>query len=263
MISTPRSQAKHGLGLVPDRYDPRDYILEAVPHFFVGAIPPSVDMRNLCSPVRDQGQLGSCTGFALGAGMREFLEIKSGKPSPMVVLSPLFIYYQERKLEHHVNEDSGATIRDGMKVLAKIGVCPEADDPYDITKFTKQPSRRAVTDAKQFLIAAYHRITTLIGLKQTLAQGSAAVLGIVVYESFEAPKTASSGHVPMPKPGEQVLGGHAVFCAGYQDDTQYEGGGYLIVKNSWGTGFGDKGYVYLPYAYVQPKLMTDIWTASL
>jgi C1A family cysteine protease len=67
----------------------------------------------------------------------------------------------------------------------------------------------------------------------------------------------------MPQPGEQRLGGHALFCCGYRDDTQYEGGGYLIVKNSWGTGFGDEGYVYIPYAYVRPRLMIDIWTASL
>jgi C1A family cysteine protease len=263
MINTNLPQAKHGLGLHPDRYDPRDYVLEATPNFFVGAMPPSVDMRNLCSPVRDQGKLGSCTGFALGAGLREFLENKGGSPSPMVVVSPLFIYYEERVREKRVNQDAGATIRDGLKVLSKIGVCPEADDPYDISQFTQPPSDQALADAKQFTISSYHRITTLMGLKQALAQASPAVLGIVVYESFESSQTASTGHVPMPQPDEQVLGGHAIFCAGYLDDGNYDGGGYLIIKNSWGTGFGDKGYVYLPYAYVQPKLVSDIWTASL
>src|SRR5581483_9615216 len=93
-----------GLGAKPDPYDPRDAIFESLPHRMIGAIPPSIDMRNLCSPVRDQGQQGSCTGFALGAGLREFLEIKSGAPSPFVPVSPAFIYYEERKLEGTVGD---------------------------------------------------------------------------------------------------------------------------------------------------------------
>jgi C1A family cysteine protease len=193
----------------------------------------------------------------------------------MVEVSPLFIYYQERKMEGTLDRDTGARIRDGLKVLANLGVCPETDDPYPadaatepqgspqlLAEIAQEPSSQAVSDAKNLTISSYHRITTLQGLKQALAQGDACVLGIVVYSGFESPDAQNSGHVPMPQPGEQPLGGHAVFCCGYQDDASYEGGGYLIVKNSWGTSFGDQGYIYLPYAYVQPKLVSDIWTAS-
>lgn len=249
-----------GLGSKPDQYDPRDYIFEAQPLFFaIGAIPPQVDMRNWCSPVRDQGQQGSCTGFAITA-LREFWEIKQGKPNPWVELSPAYEYYQERKLEGTVNDcEAGAMIRDGFKVLKKTGVCPEADDAYS-DQNCPAPSGQANNDATQFKISAFHRITTLSGLKQALAGGNGCVLGIQVYASFESPQ---NGHIPMPQPGEQLLGGHALFCCGYQDDPQYDGGGYLIVKNSWGTGFGDQGYIYLPYAYVRPRLTSDMWTASL
>ena len=262
------------LGAIPDTYDPRDFIFEAAPHRFIGAIPPKVDLRNLCSPVRDQGHIGSCTGFAIGTGLREFLERKAGTPTPPVEVSPLFLYYEERKLEHTINQDAGARIRDGLKVLAKMGVSPEQDDPYPadaatlapdspqlLAEIAKSPSAQAVDDAKHLTIKEYHRVTTLQGLKQALAAGNACVIGILVYESFESLAAQRTGHVPMPQPGEQVLGGHALFCCGYHDDPQYAGGGYLIVKNSWGTGFGDQGYVYLPYDYVHPKLMSDIWTA--
>jgi C1A family cysteine protease len=148
-----------GLGQKPDLYDPRDFIFESMHRRFIGAIPPAIDLRNLCSPVRDQGQQGSCTGFALGTGLREFLEIKSGNPTPMVVLSPAFIYYEERKIEGTVNQGSGAYIRDGMKVLASIGVCPEADFPYNEEIFTQAPPAQAYESAKAFTIREYHRIT--------------------------------------------------------------------------------------------------------
>jgi C1A family cysteine protease len=251
------------LGAIPDTLDTRDFILEATPHFFIGAIPPAVDMRAQCSPVRDQGHQGSCTGFAIGTGLREFLEKKTGKPAQFVEVAPAFIYYEERVLENSTtNCDAGAMIRDGLKVLAKQGVCPETDDPYS-DKTCKGPSKKAVNDATKLKISAYQRITTLSGLKRALASGDGCVLGILVYASFESDNVIHTGHVPMPAPNEELLGGHALFCCGYKDDPQYDGGGYLIVKNSWGTGFGDKGYVYLPYAYVQPKLMSDIWTASV
>jgi C1A family cysteine protease len=178
----------------------------------------------------------------------------------MVELSPAFLYYQERDLEGSVdNCDAGAYIRDGMKVLANVGVCPEDDAPYT-DQDCSEPSQDATDHAGQFRVRTYARVTTLSGLKQALAGRDGCVIGIQVYESFESP---DAGHIPMPEPNEQLLGGHALFCCGYQDDSGYEGGGYLIVKNSWGTGFGDEGYVYIPYAYVQPKLMSDIWTASV
>jgi C1A family cysteine protease len=264
------------LGAIPDTFDPRDVVYEHTVAMSFAAPPPSVDMRNLCSPVRDQGHIGSCTGFAIGSGLREFLEIKSGKPNPEVELSPLFIYYEERKIEGTINTDAGARIRDGLKVLAKMGVCPETDDPYPANASTlqpndpvllaaiaKAPAAKALSDDKNFKINTFQRITTLFGLKQALAQGNGCVLGVAVYESFESSSAQKTGHIPIPKPNEQLLGGHALFCCGYKDDASYPGGGYLIVKNSWGTGFGDKGYIYLPYDYVSPKLISDIWTAAL
>lgn len=248
------------LGALPDRYDPRDQIFEAALHAFIGATPPAVDLRSLCSPVRDQGHQGSCTGFALAA-LREFLENKTGVPDPMAVVSPAFIYYEERRLEGSTGDcDAGAYPRDGLKVLKKMGVCPEADAPYD-DQTCGAPSSQAVEHATSFKISSYQRVTTLAGAKQVLAQGYGMVIGIRVYESFESSRARETGHIPMPGPNEQLLGGHALFCCGYQDDSQSAGGGYLIVKNSWGTGFGDQGYVYLPYDYVRPKLMSDMWMA--
>ena len=153
-------------------------------------------MRNWCAPVRDQGQQGSCTGFSITA-LREFLETKNGIPNPCVELSPAFEYYQERKLEETANNcQAGAMIRDGLKVLKNIGVCPEVDDPYS-DQTCPASSDLANNDVTQFSISAFHRITTLGGLKQALAGGNGCVLGICVYDSFQAPQ---DGHIHKSEP---------------------------------------------------------------
>ena len=248
---------KHGYGYVPDVPDARDFVFQSI-RPSTAPLPPSIDLRHLCSPVRDQGKLGSCTGFSIAVGLREFLEIKTtGK---FVKMSPLFVYYEERNLEHTVDQDCGAQPRDGMKVLTKLGCAPEIDDRYKIADFTKAPSAKAVQDATKYKIASYHRLSGLHDIQTALAGSNGVVLGIAVYESFESEAVAKTGRVPMPQPNEQVLGGHAVFAAGYQTDAKTPGGGYLIVKNSWGVSWGDQGYFYLPYAYVTPQMVSDAWT---
>jgi C1A family cysteine protease len=249
------------LGALPDTFDPRDHLFEERMAASLGAMPKSIDLRKYCSPVRDQGQQGSCTGFAIAA-LREFLQNKTGTPKPMQILSPAYIYYHERQLEGSApNCQAGAYPRDGFKVLKKLGVCPENDAPYT-DKHCGALSGMAETNAAALKITAYQRITTLGGLKTALANGNACVIGIAVYEGFESDTAQTTGHIPMPGAHEGLLGGHALMCCGYKDSARYAGGGYLVVKNSWGTGFGDQGYVYLPYAYVDPKLMSDIWTAT-
>jgi C1A family cysteine protease len=247
----------HSYGYVPDTKDANDLIYQSV-RPMAAPLPPVVDLRHFCSAVRDQGQLGSCTGFAIAVGFREFLLNKLGVP--FVPLSPLFLYYEERSREHTIPQDAGAMPRDGFKVLQKLGCATEKDDPYDITKFTQAPSKTALTNAAQFKIAAYHRLAHLADIQACLAAGNGVVLGFTVYDSFESDAVAKTGIMPMPAAGESILGGHAVFCVGYKTDSTAAGGGYLIVKNSWGVGWGDQGYFYMPFAYIQPKLVSDVWT---
>ena len=258
--------AKHIYGYRKDRPDDRDFKF-ITPQAM--ALPPSVDLRKQCSPVRDQGQLGSCTSFSLATGLREFLEKKNrsivwqffANLFRFATLSPMFIYYQARALEGTVNEDAGCEIRDGMKVLASMGVCTEANDRYIISKFTNPPTKAAVTNALKYKITSYHRVNDLIGIKQALVAGYGVALGFDVYASFESDAVAATGYMPMPAKGEEYLGGHAVFCVGYVDTSKAPGGGWLIIKNSWGAGWGDKGFFYLPYEYVTPANVGDMWTA--
>lgn len=248
--------AKRVYKLKPDIEDLRDRVFRSSQYQTLTVLPKLVDLRDRCSPVVDQGNLGSCTANAIASGLREYWEIESGK---LIPLSRLWLYWEERFLEGTVNEDAGAYIRDGMKVLQKKGCAPEAEWPYDITKFAQQPP--ALTDTTQFRISEYHRVTNLALLKTALAEGYPVVIGIQVFESFESDEVAQTGIVPLPAPSEQLLGGHAVLAAGYKDDLHQKGQGMLICRNSWGPGWGDKGYFYLPYSYFS-KYVSDMWTGK-
>jgi C1A family cysteine protease len=243
---------KRAYGWVPDIPDQRDYRFR--PLLKVPAkLPGRVDLRPLCSKVEDQGELGSCTANAL-AGALEFLERKD--KIPFKDFSRLFIYYNERALEHSVNSDSGAMIRDGIKTLAKQGVCAEKSWPYDISRFKIKPKPECYQEALEHQITSYHRLSTLDQMRSCLAEGFPFVFGFAVYESFESQEVAKTGLVPMPKAKEQCLGGHAVLAVGYDDENQQ-----FIVRNSWGTGWGMKGYFTMPYKYLSNRnLSDDFWT---
>ena len=243
---------KNSYGWVPDLPDQRDFMFSAVARV-PAKLPASVDLRPYCAAVEDQGELGSCTGNAL-AGALEFLEKKD--KMPFVDFSRLFIYYNERVIEHTTKSDSGAMIRDGIKTLAKQGVCAETTWPYIVSKFNMKPSASCYKEALKHIITSYNRIMTLDEMRACLAEGFPFVFGFTVYESFETQKVAQTGVVNMPKSGEKQVGGHAVLAVGYKDSAKR-----FIVRNSWSDKWGMKGYFTIPYDYVADRnLSDDFWT---
>jgi C1A family cysteine protease len=245
---------RRGYGWAPDLPDHRDVRYSAV-YRIPKKLPAKIDLRPLCSPIEDQGELGSCTAHAL-TGALEFLEKKDGLT--VVQMSRLFVYYNERVIEHSVGTDSGAQIRDGIKTLVKQGACSEDKWPYVniMTKFKAKPPAACYKEALGHQVLTYQRIDTLDQMRACLADGFPFVFGFTVYESFESQAVAKSGKMPMPKPKEKMLGGHAVLGVGY-DDAQKR----IIVRNSWSTGWGMKGYFTMPYEYISNgDLADDFWT---
>ena len=242
-------------GWVPDLPDARDHLYAAPPRH-LAALPASVDLRAQCPPgVYDQGELGSCTANAIAAAI-EFDLLKDGKPD--YPPSRLFIYYNERAVEGTVDSDSGAMIRDGIKSVGKLGVCPEPEWPYDITKFAVTPPDRCYQDALVHRVTSYQRVPTVLDqFKGCLAAGYPFVFGFSVYDSFETDEVARTGDAPLPDTAsESLLGGHAVLAVGYDDAL-----GRFRVRNSWGDKWGDHGYFTLPYGYLTDRgLASDFWT---
>ncbi len=240
---------QHSYGWVPDIPDQRDYLYSAIRP--VIRLPKKVDLREDCSIVEKQGSLGSCTAQAL-AGNLEFLDKKIDDDYTDV--SRLFIYYNERVLIDTVDYDSGAMLRDGIKTLKNDGACVEGNWPYKIKLFDKRPPVKCYTEAKKRRIESYHRIARLPEMLTCLAEGYPFVFGFTVYESFETQTVARTGVVNMPKTGEDAISGHAVMACGFDQAKKR-----FLVRNSWGTDWGQDGYFTMPYEYLE-TLADDFWT---
>jgi C1A family cysteine protease len=244
-----KANGNHRYGWVPDLPDQRDFVY-AAPSPYQQNLPRSVDLSDKCPPIYNQGQLGSCTANAISAAI-EFDQRKKFVPSR------LFIYYNERAMEGTIKSDSGAQIRDGIKSVATLGAPPETDWVYDVAKFEDKPPTIAFQDARKNLVTLYQKLVQdLNTMKGCLASGYPFVFGFTVYASFESAKVARTGVVPMPASDEKSMGGHAVMAVGYDDRSRE-----FLVRNSWGTDWGLKGYFKMPYAYLTaPKLASDFWT---
>lgn len=225
----------------------------------------SVDLRTKAPLILDQGNLGSCTGTAISY-MFQFVELKQ-RNKYVIKPSVLFLYYNERVMINTVTYDSGAIISDGIKSTRLTGLCDTIRWPYIISRFKIKPPTVAYTQARLMKTLSATQLTqSLNTLKQMLSSGFPFVFGFVVYESFEYDTTTLTGKVPMPDTtNEQILGGHAVCCIGYDDNmtTLENEKGMFICANSWGVNWGDRGYFYMPYKYVtDTDLCDDFWSIT-
>jgi len=275
------------MGWIPDLPDFRDYTEETQDvHEILGPtgvtaagadgkrklrLPASVDLRPWASPVEDQGGLGSCTAQA-GAGLIEYYERKSF--GHHVESSRLFLYKATRGLMKSKG-DSGAYIRMTMGAMVVFGVPPETYWPYtdDAEKFDKEPPAFCYAFAQNYKTLLYYRhdpagaarAAVLEKLKTYLAAGHPAMFGFTVYSSIA--QADSTGRIPVPYGRERIEGGHAIVAMGYDEAmtiANASGGqpsrGALLIRNSWGKGWGEKGYGWLPYAYVERGLAEDFWS---
>ncbi len=265
-----------GMGWLRELPDIRDYTINtpAIKDLlgkiaFPKATPTSSDLRAWCPPIEDQGQLGSCTANA-GVGIFEYFEKKAA--NSYLDASRLFLYKTTRNLMG-VTGDTGAYLRTTAAAMLLFGVPPEKYYQYIISKFDDEPTAFLYAFAENYKALVYYRYdppgTTktklLTSIKENLSAGLPSMFGFTVYSSIV--QACASGEIPYPASGEKVLGGHAIDAVGYDDakvitnaNNKKTTKGALLIRNSWGTGWGSKGYGWLPYDYVLNGLASDWWS---
>jgi C1A family cysteine protease len=229
------------------------------------------DLRAWCSPIEDQGELGACTAHA-GVGLYEYYERRAfGKHMDG---SRLFLYKVTRNLLGW-EADDGAYLRTTMATLAMFGVPPEKYWPYLEHKFNEEPGAFLYSYAQNFQALLYYRLDgigvtkpeLLDKIKDHLRNGLPLIFGFTCYSSLDL---ADDGNIPFPDKNENIDGGHAVMAVGFDDkkkivnpgNKKIETTGALLIRNSWSTEWGDKGYGWLPYEYILHGIADDWWSMT-
>jgi C1A family cysteine protease len=273
-----------GMGWIPDRPDIRDLTPDSDEIKLLLAnikgvgtkmkalsLPISTDFRSFCSPIENQLSLGSCTANA-GVGLLEYFEKRAF--GNHLEGSRLFLYKTTRNLLGWVG-DTGAYLRTTMGAMTLFGVPPERFCPYDLSRFDIEPSSYLYAYAQNYKATRYFRLdsfgmspaTKLQNIKTYIAAGFPAMFGFTVYASYSQART-NGGKFPFPvATGESVVGGHAVVAVGYDDTMQITNTtngstttGAFLIRNSWGTDWGNSGYGWIPYEYVLKGQANDFWS---
>ncbi len=234
-------------------------------------LPASVDLRQWCSPVENQGKLGSCTAHA-ASGIIEYYERRAFNKH--IEVSRLFLYKTTRNLMQ-VTGDAGGWLRCTMGALVLCGVPAEKYWPYKIDNYDLDPGPFVYSVADNYETLKYFghdpigsKIpypAVLDSVKKYLEAGIPSMFGFWGFPSFESSDV--KGGIPYPAEGEKAEWGHAVVAVGYDDTIKIkniisdkETTGAFLIRNSWGKEWGDKGYGWLPYDYVLNNLALDFWS---
>lgn len=231
-------------------------------------IPTKMDLTEWCSPIEDQGQIGSCTANS-GAALLEYFERRAfGK---YIDASRLFLYKTTRNLLQWKG-DTGAFLRTTIGAMRLFGVLPEEYWPYKESDYDIEPPAFCYSYAQNFQALSFYRLDSngigskdlLIRVKEYITKGLPSMFGFTVFESIN--QANSTGRIPFPGINEKTSGGHAVVAIGFDDDikiSNWDGNstkGALKIRNSWGTQWGEDGYGWLPYDYVLYGIASDWWS---
>jgi C1A family cysteine protease len=259
-----------GFGWLPSPPDFRDYGPDSAPSGELlkrlgensgpnGPRATSVDLRDYFVDVDDQLSLGASTAHACAALVQYFERRSHGN---LLRPSRLFLYQNTLRLAR-VRGDCGADLRTTLKTMIHCGIPPERYWPYEVERFALQPDAFLYSFHKPYGDVTYVRLDSskLTGIenlqivKSFLAAGFPTTLGFAVPNSL-----TDDGNISYRPTFDSVLGGQAMLAVGFDDRWLRGSRGALLVRSSWGPHWGEQGYGWLPYAYVEEKLAVDFYT---
>lgn len=235
----------NGLGYKPDRPDRRDRALyRAVPN--VDALPATsyhLGIPKTFPDPMDQKSIGACVGYSAAQCARSIM-VRNRHARPFTP-SPVALYLWAREEGGYPEQDCGAEIRNAWRAMNKRGLPamsnltprfrPEDLPDPETWLFPKKsiwvrpvsPSNAA--DAERRQIVSYYKLETLADVLQSLSEGFPVNFGFTVFRSFYDPYGGARKIIPMPRPGERDLGGHAVNAIDYDKPNRV-----IWCRNQWG-----------------------------
>jgi C1A family cysteine protease len=231
-------------------------------------LPSSVDLRlsGWLPPISNQQDTGSCTAHAVAAQVETLSNRLARDP---IDLSRMFLYKATRNLLG-VSTDMGAHIRTTIKAMRLFGIPPDEHWPFDLASIDVEPDAFHYAYASNYKATKFARLDNdrytrgkvLQEVKASLCDGYTVAFGFSMFQSTLTPQLA--GEIPFPTEKTKLEGGHAVLAVGYDDDLQLQSPnpGALVIQNSWGREWGDRGFGYLPYDYVLREIAADFWIIS-
>ncbi len=272
---------KYGTGWIPDIPSSRDYsiehgsikpLLEKLKVVDIETdIPHKTDLREWFSPIEQQGFMNSCTAHTGTALMEYFQQRAYGKS---IKASRLFLYKTARNLLQ-LKGNTPVHLRTIMEAMTLFGLLPEKYWPFEHDKLDEEPTAFCYAYADNYKAVKYFKVDTpncqpeelLKRIKLLIAGGIPAMFGFSIFSSMSDKEANKSGKIPFPGQSDMIQGGHALIAAGYDDtleihhpdDKNNPTTGAILIRNSWGTVWGDSGYGWMPYKYITAGLTKDWW----
>jgi C1A family cysteine protease len=219
----------------------------------------SVDLREYFVEVYDQLTLAASPANAC-AGLVQYFERRA--TGRLLRPSRLFLYQNALRLAGLAG-DCGADLRTTLSAMTRFGMPPERYWPYEVARLGCQPDAFLYAFPEPYRRAIYVRLDdrdspgadNLARVRSFLAAGFPAVFGFGVPDSL-----TDDGHILYRPTFDSIVGGQAMLAVGYDDRWLRGSRGALLVRSSWGARWGEEGYGWLPYAFVEEKLACDFFT---
>lgn len=224
------------------------------------AIPATKDLRETWWEVNDQGSTGSCVGWATADSVLRWMFVKAGRLDKKILLSPRFIWMAAKETDEFTTqpttfiEEDGTSLKAALDIARKYGSVIDSILPFKTGQLYPHPAKTFYSLASQLKISSYYNLGSNLGNWRTWLATKGPILTRLDVDATWDASTINKGILDMYQP-QTARGGHAVALVGYTS-TQF------IVRNSWGTGWGDKGFAYASWSYAQ-EAFTEAYGVAL